>query len=93
MAGKFVISKDKKGEFRFVLKAGNGEIIAMSEGYASKSGAQNGIEYRTNPRPRIKTFRARRQCRSVSRSNHSTRCVHRKEIAPDIRPKLTKAPV
>jgi len=44
VAGKFVISKDKKGEFRFVLKAGNGEIIAMSEGYASKSGAQNGIE-------------------------------------------------
>ncbi len=38
------LSKDKKGEFRFVLKAGNGEIIAMSEGYASKSGAQNGIE-------------------------------------------------
>jgi uncharacterized protein YegP (UPF0339 family) len=44
MAGKFVITKDKKGEFRFVLKAGNGEVIAMSEGYASKSGAVNGIE-------------------------------------------------
>lgn len=44
MAGKFVISKDKKGEFRFVLKAGNGEIIAMSEGYAAKASAVNGIE-------------------------------------------------
>jgi len=44
MAGKFVITKDKKGEYRFALKAGNGEIIATSEGYASKSGAQNGIE-------------------------------------------------
>ena len=44
MAGKFVISKDKKGEFRFVLKAGNGEVIASSEGYTTKSGAQNGIE-------------------------------------------------
>ncbi len=44
MAGKFVISKDKKGEFRFVLKAGNGEVVAISEGYASKSGAVNGIE-------------------------------------------------
>ena len=44
MAGKFVITKDKKGEFRFALKAGNGEIIAISEGYASKSGVQNGIE-------------------------------------------------
>jgi uncharacterized protein YegP (UPF0339 family) len=44
MAGKFVITKDKKGEFRFALKAGNGEIIAISEGYTTKSGAQNGIE-------------------------------------------------
>ena len=44
MAGKFVISKDKKGEFRFVLKAGNGEVIANSEGYTTKAGAQNGIE-------------------------------------------------
>ena len=44
MAGKSVISKDKKGEFLFVLKDGNVEIISMSEGYASKSGAQNGLE-------------------------------------------------
>ena len=44
MAGKFVISKDKKGEFRFVLKAGNGEVIANSEGYTTKAGAQNDIE-------------------------------------------------
>ena len=44
MAGKFVITKDKKGEFRFVLKAGNGEIIALSEGYAAKASALNGIE-------------------------------------------------
>lgn len=44
MAGKFVITKDKKGEFRFALKAGNGEVIAISEGYASKAGAQGGID-------------------------------------------------
>ncbi len=44
MAGKFVITKDKRGEFRFVLKAGNGEVIASSEGYTSKAGANNGIE-------------------------------------------------
>ena len=44
MAGKFVVTKDKKGEFRFVLKAGNGEVIAMSEGYAAKASALNGIE-------------------------------------------------
>ena len=43
MAGKFVITKDKAGEFRFVLKAGNGEVIAQSEGYKSKASAENGI--------------------------------------------------
>ncbi|AXH37569.1 DUF1508 domain-containing protein (plasmid) [Humibacter sp. BT305] len=30
--------------YRFRLKAGNGEIIATSEGYTSKAGARNGIE-------------------------------------------------
>jgi len=41
---KFEITKDKRGEFRFNLKAGNGEIIATSEAYTSKASAQNGIE-------------------------------------------------
>jgi uncharacterized protein YegP (UPF0339 family) len=36
--------KDKKGKFRFRLKAANGEIIAVSEGYNSKDGCVNGIE-------------------------------------------------
>jgi uncharacterized protein len=44
MAGKFEIWKDAKGEFRFNLKAGNGEVIATSEGYSSKASAKNGIE-------------------------------------------------
>lgn len=43
MAGKFEIYKDKKGEFRFRLKAGNGQTILASEGYAAKSGCTNGI--------------------------------------------------
>ena len=44
MAGKFEIYKDKRGEFRFRLKAGNGQIILASEGYKAKSSAMNGIE-------------------------------------------------
>jgi uncharacterized protein len=44
MAGKFEIYKDKAGEFRFRLKAGNGEVIAVSEGYKSEQGARDGIE-------------------------------------------------
>ena len=41
---KFEVYKDKAGEFRFRLKASNGEIIATSEGYKSKAGCKNGIE-------------------------------------------------
>lgn len=49
MAGKFELSVDQAGEYRFNLKAGNGEIIASSQGYASKASALNGIEsVRTN---------------------------------------------
>lgn len=44
MAGKFECYKDKAGEFRFRLKAGNGETILSSEGYSSKSSCTNGIE-------------------------------------------------
>ena len=41
---KFEVYTDKSGEFRFRLKARNGEIIATSEGYKSKVGCLNGIE-------------------------------------------------
>jgi uncharacterized protein YegP (UPF0339 family) len=44
MAGKFEVYKDKAGKFRFRLKAGNGEIIAVGEAYESKAGVMNGIE-------------------------------------------------
>ena len=41
---KFEVYADKAGEFRFRLLAKNGQNIAASEGYASKSGCMNGIE-------------------------------------------------
>ena len=44
MAGKFELFTDTGGKFRFRLRAGNGEIIASSEAYESKTGAQDGIE-------------------------------------------------
>ena len=40
---KFELYNDKAGEFRFRLKATNGEIIAVSEGYTTKPKCQNGI--------------------------------------------------
>ncbi|MES2819675.1 MAG: YegP family protein [Pseudomonadota bacterium] len=44
MSGTFEIYKDKAGEFRFRLKAGNGQTILASEGYSDKSGCSNGVE-------------------------------------------------
>ena len=41
---KFEIYTDKAGEFRFRLKATNGEIIATSEGYKALASCKNGIE-------------------------------------------------
>ena len=41
---KFELFTDKAGEFRFRLKARNGEIIAVSEGYKKKDSCLNGIE-------------------------------------------------
>ena len=41
---KFELYQDKAGEYRFRLKARNGQIIAVSEGYTSRSSCENGIE-------------------------------------------------
>lgn len=41
---KFELYQDKAGEFRFRLKARNGEIIATSEGYKTKDACENGID-------------------------------------------------
>jgi uncharacterized protein YegP (UPF0339 family) len=41
---KFEMYVDKAGEFRFRLKATNGQVIAVSEGYKAKASCLNGIE-------------------------------------------------
>lgn len=44
MAAKFEVFTDQAGKHRFRLKAANGEVIATSQGYASKESCKNGIE-------------------------------------------------
>ena len=44
MSGKFVISKTSNGKFHFVLKAGNGETILVSQMYAMLDDAKAGVE-------------------------------------------------
>ncbi len=42
--GKFILTKRTNGEYQFNLNASNGQVILTSEGYVSKSGAENGID-------------------------------------------------
>lgn len=42
--GKFEIKTDKAGEYRFNLKASNGQVILSSEGYKAKPSCMSGIE-------------------------------------------------
>ena len=43
MAGWYELSQANDGQYRFVLKAGNGEIILTGELYKAKASAENGI--------------------------------------------------
>lgn len=52
--GKFEVWVDKAGEYRFNLKAANGEIIATSEGYKSRDSCMNGIQSVKKNAPKAK---------------------------------------
>ena len=41
---KFEVYQDNAGEFRFRLKATNGQVIATGEGYKAKASCLNGVE-------------------------------------------------
>lgn len=43
MAGWYELSKNDNGQFHFVLKAGNGEVVLRSETYETKAAAETGI--------------------------------------------------
>jgi uncharacterized protein len=43
MAGWFELRTNDKGQYSFVLKAGNDEVILRSEQYETKASAENGI--------------------------------------------------
>ena len=41
---KFEMYQDKAGQYRFRLRARNGQIIAVSEGYTTRASCENGID-------------------------------------------------
>ena len=59
---KFEVYLDKSGQHRFRLRARNGQVILVGEGYVSKSGCMNGIaSVKTNA---VKDGRYRRETSS-----------------------------
>lgn len=44
MRAKFEVYESRDGQFRWRLKAGNGEIVATSEGYTTKYSAKRSAE-------------------------------------------------
>ncbi len=55
---KFEMYEDNAGEFRFRLKATNGEVIAVSEGYKAKASCKNGIESVVKNAPEAEVVKA-----------------------------------
>ncbi|MEZ4521921.1 MAG: YegP family protein [Thermomicrobiales bacterium] len=52
MAGKFEVYRDASGEYRWRLKASNGQVIATGgEGYTTKTACMNGIDSVKNNAP------------------------------------------
>ncbi|MFT8319746.1 MAG: YegP family protein [Bacillus sp. (in: firmicutes)] len=41
--GNYVINKSSNGQYYFVLKASNGQVLVTSETYTTKSNCKNGI--------------------------------------------------
>lgn len=44
MSAHFEVYEDKAHQWRFRLKAGNGEIVAVGEAYETKANAERGCE-------------------------------------------------
>ena len=56
--GTFEVYRDKSSTYRWRLRAGNGEIIASSEGYSSRQSCVKGIAAVKNDAPKAKVGKA-----------------------------------
>ncbi|MCX4751356.1 DUF1508 domain-containing protein [Kitasatospora sp. NBC_01287] len=44
MSAHFEVYEDRAQHWRFRLKAGNGEIVAVGESYPTRNGAERGVD-------------------------------------------------
>jgi hypothetical protein len=56
--GTFEVYRDRSGNYRWRLRAGNGEIIASSEGYSSRQSCLKGIAAVKKDAPKAKVVKA-----------------------------------
>ena len=56
MSGWYELSTNDKGQYSFVLKAGNAETILRSEQYETKAAAENGIASVQKNSPLVERF-------------------------------------
>jgi uncharacterized protein YegP (UPF0339 family) len=56
--GRFEVYTDKAGKSRWRLRAGNGEIIASSEGYSSRQSCLKGIAAVKRDAPRASVVKS-----------------------------------
>lgn len=67
----FELYTDKAGQFRFRLKADNGQIILASEGYTTKTAAQNGIASVKTNAPADSRYERKRSASGFSFNLHA----------------------
>ncbi len=89
MPGKFEVYKDKAGEYRFRLKAANGQNILRSEGYSGKASCLNGVESvkknSQNPDRFVKKTTPSGKYRFNLTSSNRQVCRHKPELFISIR--------
>ncbi len=63
---KYEVYQDKKGEYRFRLKAANGQIIATGEGYKALKSCLNGIASIQKNAPEAPIVKAKKEAAEKS---------------------------
>jgi len=86
MPAKFTVYKDKANQFRFNLKAANGEIIAVGESYPDKKSALKGIASIVKNAPVAKIVD------DTDEKEDAKKTVAKKPAAKKSAPKKTAAP-
>jgi uncharacterized protein YegP (UPF0339 family) len=88
MAAKFEIFLDRKKQYRFHLKASNGEIIAASEAYETKAACLKGITSIQKNAPTAQIIDPEEAAKKAAKAASARRGA--KSVAPSVAAKEKK---